>query len=129
MVLTNNQKGVLEKALEGHKLLVLGQSGTGKSFLINTIEKELVKRNKSVKVTASTGIASLNIGGQTIHSWSGIADGRFSNDEIFDKLNKIEHFQGYKNNILKTNCLIIDEISMLSSKLFTQIEYLQKNTE
>lgn len=124
MVLTNNQTEVLEKALEGHNLLVLGQSGTGKSFLIKEIKNELVKRNKTVKLTASTEIASLNIGGQTIHSWSGIADGRYSNDEIVDKLHKNEHFQVYRNNILTTDCLIIDEISMVSSKLFTQIEYL-----
>ena len=53
MVLTNNQKGVLEKAFEVHNLLVLDQSGTSKSFFIKEIEKELVKRNKTMKVTAS----------------------------------------------------------------------------
>ena len=124
MGLTHVQRKVLEKALKGHNLLILGKSGTGKSFLIKEIEKGLAQQSINVKVTASTGIASLNIGGQTIHSWSGIADGRYSNDEIVDKVNKNEHFQGYKNNILKTGCLIIDEISMLSSKLFDQIEYL-----
>ncbi|CAG2223715.1 PIF1 [Mytilus edulis] len=103
-------------------MVLLGQSGTGKSFLIKEISKQLKKEGKNVSVTASTGIASLNVNGQTIHSWSGIKDGRFSDQELEDKLNKNEHYIQYKQNILSTDCLIIDEISMISKKIFEQIE-------
>ncbi|CAC5417224.1 PIF1 [Mytilus coruscus] len=84
--------------------------------------KNLKKEGENVSVTASTGIASLNVNGQTIHSWSGIKDGRFSNQELEDKLNKNENYIQYKQNILSTDCLIIDEISMISKKIFEQIE-------
>ncbi|XP_063406721.1 uncharacterized protein LOC134690660 [Mytilus trossulus] len=122
MVLTQTQKEVLDKANEGHSMVLLGQSGTGKSFLIKEISKQLKKEGKNVSVTASTGIASLNVNGQTIHSWSGIKDGRFSDQELEDKLNKNENYIQYKQNMLSTDCLIIDEISMISKKIFEQIE-------
>ncbi|KAJ8311488.1 hypothetical protein KUTeg_010843 [Tegillarca granosa] len=127
MALTKTQQEILDKAKEGHSLLILGQSGTGKSYLVKEISRILSREGKAVSITASTGIASLNVNGQTIHSWSGIGDGRFSNDEIIYKINTDEHFKKYKSNILATNCLIIDEISMLSLKLFDQIEYICRN--
>ena len=58
--LSTTQPLILTKAKEGHSLLILGQSGTGKSHLVKEIA-----RGKSVAVTATTGIASLNVGGQT----------------------------------------------------------------
>jgi hypothetical protein len=66
---------------------------------------------KSVQITATTGIASLNIGGKTIHSWSGIGDGRYTNNTLLNKLQNNEHYQVYKNNTKSRDCLIIDEIS------------------
>ncbi|CAG2199801.1 PIF1 [Mytilus edulis] len=124
MVLTEDQRYILEKALKGHSMVVLGQSGTGKSFLVKEIAKELRKTGKLVQITATTGIASVNIGGKTVHSWSGISDGRYSNDSLLEKLERNEHFGIYKTNITSTQCLIIDEISMLSRKLFEQLEYI-----
>jgi len=118
----DQQKVALKVALDGHNLLLLGQSGTGKSFVVREISKALQTEGKSVSITATTGVASLSIGGITIHSWSGIGDGRFSNIDLVRKISVDEHFQKYQSNILKTDCLIIDEISMLSAKLFDQLE-------
>ncbi|CAC5408438.1 PIF1 [Mytilus coruscus] len=114
----------LNEVKNGHNLLLLGQSGTGKSHLVCTIEQELKKGGKTVAVTGTTGVASLNIGGITVHSWSGIADGHFSNDKLLQKLTIDEHFQKYKLNIRQTDVLILDEISMLSAKMFNQIEFI-----
>lgn len=127
MALTNSQQEILSRVLEQHSLVVLGQSGTGKSYLIKEIAKQLKKCGKSVQITATTGIASLNIGGKTIHSWSGIGDGRYTNNTLLNKLENNEHYQVYKNNIKSTDCLIIDEISMLSMKLFEQLEFVCRN--
>ena len=124
MALSTKQQLILTKAKEGHSLLILGQSGTGKSHLVKEIARGLLLDGKSVSVTATTGIASLNVGGQTVHSWSGIADGRFTDEEIVSRLDTDENFKKYKENILTTHCVIIDEISMLSMKLFDQIEYI-----
>lgn len=111
MALTNSQQEILSRPLEHHSLVVLGQSGTGKSYLIKEIAKQLKKYGKSVQITATTGIASLNIGGKTIHSWSGIGDGRYTNNTLLNKLQNNEHYQVYKNNTKSRDCLIIDEIS------------------
>ena len=86
MELTKSQKEAFSKAKEGQSLLVIGQGDTGKSALIEIIAKHLHKIGKQVALSATTGIASLDIGGQTIHSWSGIGDGRYSSDQIYHNL-------------------------------------------
>jgi len=60
----------------------------------------------------------LNVEGITVHSWSGIGDGHFLNEQLVTKTLTDEHYVKYKNNIFKTDVLILDEISMLSCKLF-----------
>jgi len=46
-------------------------SGTGKSVLIREIIRWAVRVRKVISVTASTGMAAVNIKGTTLHSWSG----------------------------------------------------------
>jgi ATP-dependent DNA helicase PIF1 len=118
------QKETCDAVLKGHNVLILGQGGTGKSFLLSIIKKELTKLGKSVSITSSTGVASLNVEGITIHAWSGIGDGHFSNEQLVTKILTDEHYLKYRNNIFKADVLIIDEISMLSCKLFDQLEYI-----
>ena len=109
------QKETCDAVLKGHNVLLLGQGGTGKSFLLSIIKKELTKLGKSVSITGSTGVASLNVEGITIQSWSGIGDGHFSNEQLVNKILTDEHYLKYRNNIFKTDVLIIDEISMIYS--------------
>ena len=45
--------------------------GTGKSVLLRAIIQALGGPSPTVAVTASTGIAAVNIGGQTLHSFAG----------------------------------------------------------
>jgi len=46
-------------------------SGTGKSVLIREIIRWAVRAGHVISVTASTGMAAVNIKGTTLHSWSG----------------------------------------------------------
>lgn len=55
------QQKALEIALKGHNVLLTGFPGTGKSFTICQIAKELKDMGKNVQVTASTGIAAQNM--------------------------------------------------------------------
>lgn len=55
---------LLEKT--NQSLFLTGKAGTGKSTLLRYIARHTHKR---YVVLASTGIAALNVGGQTIHSF------------------------------------------------------------
>jgi hypothetical protein len=74
-----------------------------------------------VAVTASTGIAATHLGGVTIHSWSGLGIREFLSDMEIDELEQKEYL--YKR-IMKTNVLIIDEVSMLKPGFFDSLEKL-----
>ncbi|XP_070536286.1 uncharacterized protein [Ptychodera flava] len=66
--------------------------------------------------------ASLLPGGQTIHRFSGVMDGRFTDHELARKIIHEPEMKEVKMNILNTELLVIDEVSMLSAKIFLQIE-------
>ena len=94
--------------LEGHNVLLTGQAGSGKTWTINEFVKKAKKQHKKVVVTATTGLASSHIGGQTIHSWSGMGlDDHLHDDYIYTMS------ETRKKDIRKTDVLIIDEISMM----------------
>lgn len=65
--LTAGQQLAYNKAMEGLNLFITGEAGAGKSYVVNTIIEALEMQGKSVAVTASTGIAAMQIGGQTAH--------------------------------------------------------------
>lgn len=102
------QARAIEIMLEGHNVLLTGQAGSGKTWTINEFVKQARKRHMKVVVTATTGLASSHIGGQTIHSWSGIGlDDHLHDDYIYTMS------ETRKKDIRKTDILIIDEISMM----------------
>src|SRR3989344_6901485 len=59
-------KNALQRMESNQPLLITGKAGTGKSTLLKYFVKNT---KKNVVVVAPTGIAALNIGGQTIHSF------------------------------------------------------------
>lgn len=67
-------------------------------------------------MTAPTGIAAINVGGMTIHSW-----GRFRLGEYYEDFNNMMSKETmYK--IGSADALLIDEISMLDGHLFDVLE-------
>jgi ATP-dependent exoDNAse (exonuclease V) alpha subunit len=100
-------------------VFVTGRAGTGKSVLL-----EYFKENckKSVVVVAPTGVAALNIGGQTIHSLFGIAPKLVDKE----KLAKEKISKETKLILENMDTLLIDEISMVRVDLMDGIDYLLK---
>ena len=45
-------------ALAGHNLIITGQAGSGKSYLLKQIHDSLTKNGKLVQPTASTNLAA-----------------------------------------------------------------------
>ena len=54
--------------------------------------------------------------------WSGIEDGRYTDQEIIHLIITDLRKQGAKERITAAACLIIEEISMLSASIFSQLE-------
>lgn len=74
--LSEDQRLVLDKVKRGDSVFFTGAAGTGKSVLLREIIRWCRgEANKQLAVTASTGIAGVNIGGSTLHSWAGIGLG------------------------------------------------------
>ncbi|KAL3857304.1 hypothetical protein ACJMK2_011985 [Sinanodonta woodiana] len=61
----------------------------------------------------------------TIHKFSGIQDGRFPDNILIEKIKNNDDMVDIKRRIMNVDTLCIDEISMLSLKLFLQIEVLR----
>ncbi len=100
----------------GENLFITGHAGTGKSYILNMLKNKF----KKLVVTSTTGIAAVNVKGQTIHSWAGVGICRYPVETVVKNiLNK----PSVRNQILKCETLAIDEISMLNIKVF---EYIDK---
>ncbi len=105
----------------GHNVFLTGAAGTGKTHLINRFIKYARSHDISIAITASTGIASTHIGGMTIHSWSGLG----IRDDLTDaEMEKIIGREYLSKRLLKTQILIIDEISMLSGEFLHTLDRL-----
>ena len=82
---------------------------------------------KHVSVTSSTGIAATyygDLGACTLHKWGGLHDGRYQNSELLHLILTDEHFGDVKGRILNTDVLVIDEISMVSNRTLSQVEFI-----
>jgi ATP-dependent exoDNAse (exonuclease V) alpha subunit len=104
---------------ENRHLFITGRAGTGKSTLLQLFRN--TTRRKTV-VLAPTGIAALNVGGQTIHSFFGFPPRFLSLNDIKKRRDR----RLYQN----LEVLVIDEISMVRADLLDNIDYfLRLNRE
>jgi ATP-dependent DNA helicase PIF1 len=104
---------------EGKSVFLTGRAGTGKSTLLQLFRKTTQKK---VVALAPTGVAALNVQGQTIHSFFGLPPRLISKQEIKKRKDR---------RVLKAlEVLIIDEISMVRADLLDNIDYsLQINRD
>jgi len=102
---------------------ITGKAGTGKSTFVHYFAK---KTKKDVILLAFTGIAAINIGGQTIHSFF-----RFPLKPLMPEDDEITIFKEYSQKykiIQNIETIVIDEVSMLRSDIIEAIDYsLRKN--
>ncbi len=117
--LNEEQQRALAFAAAGHSLFVTGGAGTGKSFLLKRLVEVLPAQ--STCVCATTGTAALLVGGTTLHAWAGIALGNGLPQQL---LENVEANPGAVTRWRQTTHLVIDEISMLSAKLFSALDFI-----
>ena len=108
------QETALQTARSGRNMFITGSAGTGKSSLERILTKDAESRGLNVTLAAPTGIAAEAIGGCTIHRLLGLSGALI---EVSDS-GKPSLVRGSTKNLLGTDMLIIDEISMVSLPLF-----------
>ena len=93
-------------------IFVTGRAGTGKSTLLNHLA---ANTSKQIVICAPTGVAALNVGGQTVHSLFRLPIGVVADHEIVQtaELRKLL-------NTIET--VVIDEVSMVNADLLDAID-------
>lgn len=122
--LNAEQIAIYELALSGKSIFFTGAAGTGKSVLLKSIITGMRAKYGSgpeVAVTATTGMAALNIGGKTLHSWSGIGYGNKPADMIVARQSREVKERWYNVKVL-----IVDEVSMLDGKLLDLLDQIAR---
>ncbi|MBI2257416.1 MAG: AAA family ATPase [Flavobacteriia bacterium] len=119
-------------------IFLTGKAGTGKTTLLNEI---IQNTTKNAIVLAPTGIAALNAGGVTIHSFFQLPLASFipsfeyvdhSNSFIkFENKSSLnKHFKMHqrKKKLIKSlELIIIDEVSMLRADILDEIDWVLRN--
>ncbi len=111
--LTEKQKEIVNAALEGKNMWIVGPPGTGKSYIIAHIRKVLTSKDKIVATTAMTGAAASLINAITIHRFT-----RTGNNSLKMHLANFSDYaeeldQAQKKQLQEVNVLILDEAGMM----------------
>ena len=93
---------------------ITGRAGTGKSTLLSYFHHTTEKK---VAVLAPTGVAALNVKGQTIHSFFG-----FKPNITLERIRKVRFSDDKKNIYKKLDAIVIDEISMVRADLLDCVD-------
>ena len=116
--LSPDQTRVLQLVLEGKNVFFTGPAGSGKSLILEHVKYHLSKQKKDYRITAPTGVAAAQLGGSTIHSFSGVGLGDKGLREYVGMSTRNWTKIGEKRQSWRsTEVLIIDEISMVRDYL------------
>jgi ATP-dependent DNA helicase PIF1 len=113
LTLSPEQQAVFD-AIEttGDHIFVTGRAGTGKSTLLNHLSWNTAKQ---VVICAPTGVAALNVGGQTIHSLFRLPIGVIADHEI-------EQSRELRKLLGTVDTIVIDEVSMVNADLLDAVD-------
>jgi ATP-dependent DNA helicase PIF1 len=123
--LSPEQERVLELYRAGKNIFITGAGGTGKSYILRCIIEEASSQGQTYQVCAMSGRAAvlLNCKARTLHSWSGIRLAKGKPEQIIatalKKRGATKTWRGVK-------LLIVDEVSMMSAKIFEIINDVAK---
>ncbi len=104
----------------GIHLFLTGKAGTGKTTFLRRLKEQSPKR---MVILAPTGIAAINAGGVTIHSFFQLSFAPFVPETTFNSSQTHYRFSKEKRNIIRSmDLLVIDEISMVRADLLDAID-------
>ena len=108
--------------LQHENVFLTGGAGVGKSYTTREVIAFYEKLGKNVAVLASTGIAAVHIGGQTLHSFMKYGIAKILPELVEMKLYPHQR-KALKAMIANLDLLVIDEISMVSAGVMEMIHY------
>lgn len=117
-ILGREQSIVFDAMEHTHEsFFITGRAGTGKSYLLSFFVKN---SQKNVVVVAPTGVAAINVGGQTIHSFFRIPT---KTPIPKDELNP----SSFRRDLYRClDTVVIDEVSMVRADVMDAIDYVLK---
>lgn len=99
-----------------HNIFLTGKAGTGKTTFLHNLKHDTTKR---MIVTAPTGVAAINAGGVTLHSFFQLPFGPYVPGSDLQQ----RRFSKEKINIIRSlDLLVIDEISMVRADLLDGVD-------
>ena len=101
----------------GISIFLTGKAGTGKTTFLRTLKEKSSKRSI---IVAPTGVAAINAGGMTIHSFFQLPLSPFVPEVNFK--NRFDYSKEKRKIIRTLDLLIIDEISMVRSDVLDAID-------
>ena len=123
MELSLEQQQAMTSFESNKNIFLTGPGGTGKTALIKKMVESCKAKGRKVQVCALTGCAAvlLNCQAKTLHSWAGIGLANGPADLIVKRVvtNKFKA-SAWK----KIDVLIIDEVSMMSQKIFDMLDII-----
>lgn len=122
---TAEQQRATQLLRAGRSVFVTGAAGTGKTVWLSHVLANILPPVKSGRtaVTAATGIAARLLQGCTVHSFAGIGRGEGSFEAI---LQRVQSRSDVVRAWRSCEVLVIDEISMLSSDVFTLLDRIAR---
>lgn len=127
MQLSSEQQYALQQFSEGKNLFITGPGGTGKTKLIHHLVENAKTAGKPYQVCAMTGCAAilLSCNARTIHSWSGIKTARGPEETVVAAVLRNKRTVAIWRKI---KILIVDEVSMMSEKIFNILNEIGKKS-
>lgn len=129
MISTQSENHELQLANEfvehtGSHIFLTGKAGTGKTTFLHKLKDRTAKR---MVITAPTGVAAINAGGVTLHSFFQLPFGPFipCSEPYENSRRRIFRFSKEKKEIIKSlDLLVIDEVSMVRADLLDSVDYV-----
>jgi len=114
IVLTGEQEAAVSTLMSGNNVFLTGEAGTGKSTVIRAFRERC---GQPCVVLAPTGIAAVNAGGSTIHSFFLLKPGLLT-PSTMEPMNSATRAQAVR----AARTIIIDEVSMVRADLLSAID-------
>lgn len=114
-------------------VLLYGWAGSGKSVQVNLVKTMANIRDWTIAITSTTGVSAVNLGGDTIHSWSGIG---IVNKDLYledtreyidDLVSRLKRKRDVVTRWREVDILVIDEISMLGKVTFEVLDMVGRS--